>query len=174
MDHPLRTSEDTRELIPTEPHKHRQGSWYLLTGFLLGLILGLAYSWLINPARAFETAPASLEPEYKDQYRSLIAQVYAATGNFNRAVSRLALLEDKSPIIALGGQAQRILAQDGSELEARSLALLAAAIQNAATSPPASQPIATTEPPNMNSTPNVIPTNTLPEQTATPAQSGEQ
>jgi hypothetical protein len=159
-------NQSTRKLRvqsdPSEPNAHvpepKQGSWYLLTGLVLGLAFGLVYAWLVNPAIYQHVTPASLAPTFKDSYRSLIAQTYAATGNLERATHRLALLEDPNPVFALGAQAQQALA-DGQAEEAHALALLASALQGDATMEAGPIPTATLPP---------VPTRTLPINTPTP------
>lgn len=42
---------------PQEPTGKR-GGWYLLTGVILGLILGLIYAWVINPVVYESTLPS--------------------------------------------------------------------------------------------------------------------
>ena len=143
----------------------KKGAWYLLTGLVLGVILGLVYSYLINPVVYTHSVPASLDDHYKDIYRSTIAQVFVATHDFERAALRLALLEDEDPVYALGAQAQRALAE-GNSAEAQALAYLASALQvnnPAAVSPPTQNPTvpATTAPAS-------IPTQTLPPLTPLP------
>jgi len=78
-----------------------RGSWYLLTAILLGLGLGLVYSWVISPAEFIDTPPFSLREDYKDRYRASIAAAYMATGNLQRAQARLDLLRDEDPGLAL-------------------------------------------------------------------------
>ncbi len=151
--------------------EEKQSSWFLLTGLVLGLLLGLAYTWWANPVKYNDTAPATLKETYKNQYRSMIAQVYAETGNLPRAKSRLALLRDENPILELGAQAQRILAQGGPEAEARALALLAAALQTAQTPTPGQPSANHTSTATVTETPLVLPTQTLPAATATPQPS---
>jgi len=120
--------DQTQELkIAPQPETKRH-PWYLLTGLILGIVIGLIFTWLLCPVVYQDTSPASLAVGYKEIYRSTIAQVYAATGNLERAASRLALLEDEDVIFSLGAQAQQALA-DGREKEARALALLASEIQ---------------------------------------------
>ena len=158
--------EATRELhvppppiepIPQDPEPSR-GSWYLLTGIVLGLIFGLVYAWLVNPVVYHDTHPASMKDSFKDSYRRTIAQAYAETGNLDRAVSRLALLKDPDPVYALGAQAQQALAE-GQPEEARALALLASALQDRGSMEVEPIPTATLPP---------IPTRTLPVNTSTP------
>jgi hypothetical protein len=130
MTHNLENNDCTREIqVPEPPSERKRGSWYLLTGVILGLVFGLVYAWVINPVIYTHTTPASLQEDDKDSYRSLIAQVYAITGDLDRAQLRLALLEDENPVYALGTQAQRCLAE-GYTTEARALALLASALQS--------------------------------------------
>ncbi len=121
-------NDQTQELRIISPSEEKRHHWYLLTGLIIGIAAGLIITWLLFPVVYQDTLPASLSPAYKEIYRSTIAQVYASTGNLERAVSRLALLEDEDVIYALGAQAQRVLA-DGQEKEARALALLASEIQ---------------------------------------------
>jgi hypothetical protein len=105
-----------------------RGHWYLLTGFVIGIVLGLVYAWLISPQGTQDTSPASLQPEFKDQYRAMIAAAFVATGNLPRAEARLALLGDSDFVIALSEQAQRTLGEGGSPIEAQALGLLAVAL----------------------------------------------
>jgi hypothetical protein len=108
--------------------REERGSLYLLTGLLVGLALGLGYSWWIRPVTYAETTPASLRADFKDQYRSMIAVAYLANGDLLRARGRLDLLQDPDMYQALAEQAQRTLAQGTSGEEARALGLLAVAV----------------------------------------------
>jgi len=112
-----------------------RGPWYLLTGLVMGLALGLVYAWLINPVHYIDTDPSTLRSEFKDQYRSLIALAFRADQDVGRARSRLELLHDARPVYELGAQAQRVMAQNGSQQEARALAELAAALNQSSGAP---------------------------------------
>lgn len=118
--------------------RDERGSWYLLTGFVLGLGFGLVYAWLISPVRYVDTSPASLRADFKDQYRALIAAAFAANGNLPRAQARLELLDDPDAVRSLAEQAQRTLAEGRSASEAQALGILAVALGQAPTAPPAS------------------------------------
>lgn len=107
----------------------RRPPWYLLTGLAIGLLLGLLYSWLLDPVDYYDTTPASLRADFKDDYRSLIARAYLADGDLGRAQARLALLGDESVAAALSAQAQRWVAEGGRAAEAQALAKLAADLQ---------------------------------------------
>jgi hypothetical protein len=161
--------------------KEERGSWYLLTGLILGLGFGLLYSWIISPVRYVNTEPASLRADFKEQYRALIAAAYLSNGDLQRARARLALLDDPDIAKTIAIQAQ--LAQDraGPDSEKNGLGLLAAALN------PGSPPIATialpsstsTEAPTPSSTPTPVvvlnaeatpsPTQGTPNATRTPA-----
>ena len=119
---------------PVEGSEPKQFPWYLLTGLILGFLLGLLYAWLINPVVYSDTEPASMRADFKENYRLTIAQAYAATGDLERAESRLVLLNDEDPIFTLGSQAQQALAAGFAE-DARALALLAAGLQGEAPVP---------------------------------------
>ncbi len=107
----------------------RRGRWYLLTGLLIGLTLGLLIAWVISPVQYVDTAPASLRADFKDQYRSMIASAYLATGELGRAQSRLSLLGDADPRQALTLQAQQALSVGDPNGSAYALARLADALK---------------------------------------------
>jgi hypothetical protein len=108
--------------------RDERGPWYLLTGLIIGIVLGLLYAWLISPREYKDTSPASLQSEFKDQYRAMIAAAFVANGNLARAKARLELLGDSDVVRALAEQAQRTLAEGESPREAQALGLLAVAL----------------------------------------------
>lgn len=130
----------------------KRGNWYLLTGLLFGLALGLGYSWFISPVQYIDTNPASLEDSYKDEYRKVIAMAYQANQNLGRAQERAALLDPESPIRVLAAQAQRLIAENQSSAEARALALLAADLQNPPTAAPQESTPSAPDPTSANAT----------------------
>lgn len=114
-----------------------RGPWYLLTGLVIGVVIGLLYAWTVQPVQYTNTTPASLRPNFKDQYRSLIALAYLTNSDMVRAKARLELLKDEDAYQALAEQAQRTLAEGGFLQEARALGLLAASLgQGSATVDP--------------------------------------
>lgn len=112
-----------------------RGPWYLLTGLIIGIILGVLYTRYFQPVEYIDTSPALLRQDFKDRYRILIAAAYTANGDLVRAKARLELLKDPDVFRALSEQAQRNLAENGSPIEARSLGLLAIALGQAPPGP---------------------------------------
>jgi hypothetical protein len=109
----------------------RRGPWYLFTGLVIGVALGLLAVWVVYPVEYTDTAPFSLSSDAKETLRGLIAQAYMADGDLARARSRLALLQDANPLQVMADQAQRLLAKNIDPDEARALAQLAADMQSA-------------------------------------------
>ena len=114
----------------------RRFPWGALFALLLGTALGLAYAWVISPRSITDAGPSALRAEFKDQYRSVVAASYAATGDLPRAQSRLSLLGDADPIEALNAQAQRMLASAQNFERADQLVELASALGQGANGVP--------------------------------------
>ena len=106
----------------------RRGSWYLLTGIVFGIAVGLVYSWVISPVRYVDAPPSALRADYKDDYRALIAAAYLYNLDLVRAEDRLAQLKDDDLVKTLTMQAQRALSEGHSEEEIYALNTLAGAI----------------------------------------------
>jgi hypothetical protein len=104
----------------------RRSPLFLLTGVVIGFALGLVYAWVFTPVESVETLPVTLQEDYKDFYREMIAVAYIASGDLGRAKARLDLLGDEDPVRALTVQAQLTLGEDGSEDIAQALGVLAA------------------------------------------------
>jgi hypothetical protein len=130
-----------------------RGSWYLVTGLVLGVAIGLLYAWVVSPTRFVDTFPNALSLEYKDRYRALIAVAYMADGNLVRAKARLDLLKDSDVYTVLAQQAHRSLAAGNNPEEARALGLLSVALGQG-TAPPIS--IATPVTPTLQTTAQAI------------------
>ncbi|MGB6421806.1 MAG: hypothetical protein WBF05_08195, partial [Anaerolineales bacterium] len=109
-------------------NEDERGNWYLLTGVVLGIMLGILFAWVISPVEYVDTAPESLTNEFKDQYRVLIASAYIANGDLVRAKARLELLDEADIYLVVAEQAQQMLAEGGSVEEAQALGRLALAL----------------------------------------------
>ena len=118
----------------------RRLPWDILLALLVGLGLGLVYSWVLSPLGVSDAEPTTLRADFKDQYRAVIAAAYAATGNLPRARARLALLGDANSVEALNGQAQRMQANGQSFERADRVAALALALEESTSGAPAATP----------------------------------
>lgn len=151
--------------------KEERGPWYLLTGLVLGIGLGLLYAWIISPIEYVDTTPDILRADFKDAYRLSIALAFKSTGDLARAQARLGLLSDDDVALTLAEQAQRHLGEGGTPDEAQALADLAAILGQAPvpfTASPA--PSETQSPPTETPTFTLSPTTSdtpTPEFTAT-------
>jgi hypothetical protein len=85
----------------------RRGPWRLgiLFALLLGVGLGLGYTWVLFPHRATDAQPGALRADFKDQYRSVVA---ASRGDRQPRAGHVSLLGDANP--SLNAQVQRMLA----------------------------------------------------------------
>lgn len=138
----------------------RRIPWDVLLALLVGLGIGLVYAWVISPKGITDAGPDSLRSDFKDQYRSVIAAAYAATGNLPRAQARLSLVGDADSIEALNAQAQRMLANHSSFERADQVAALASALGG--TNAEASSPLTPTAEISSGNHEESIPTATLP------------
>ncbi len=118
----------------------RRAIWGAIFGLLLGVGIGLGYAWVISPHPITNAPPSALRVEFKDQYRSLIAAAYAATGNLPRAQARLSVLGDADSIEALNAQAQRMLASPQTFERAEHVAALASALGSGVSGAPVRTP----------------------------------
>ncbi|MCK9245834.1 MAG: hypothetical protein M0P11_02635 [Anaerolineaceae bacterium] len=99
--------------------------WYLLTGLLIGLTLGLLVSIFVVPVENAEALPNELSETGRANYRAMIALAYSSNQDLERAITRLELLGEQNPVDLMIAQAQSLLANGGSETTARALAALA-------------------------------------------------
>jgi len=148
----------------------KRGNWYLLTGLILGVVLGLVYAWAVSPVEYVDAGPNSLREDFKDQYRLLVALAYLADNNYARAQARLNELRDPDIARTVAMQAQRFLADGRPEMETRSLGLLAVALGEGPT------PIVTLPTPtaSLTPTPTHTPTPVVVEPTSLQAEGTEQ
>lgn len=100
-----------------------------LLGLIVGIGLGLLYTWQISPVTYVDADPSILRADFKDQYRIVIAAAYASTHDLPRARARLELLKDPDLIGELSAQAQRMMAGGASNQSVQPLAQLAADLE---------------------------------------------
>ncbi len=66
-------------------------------GLVAGLLLGLAYGWLIRPVEYVDTSPDSLRADFRTDYVLMVAESYAADADLDLARFRLAALGPLPP-----------------------------------------------------------------------------
>lgn len=81
--------------------------YYLLTGFILGLLIGFGITFLVFPVQYTNIPPETLQSVDKDQYRLMIASAYQANEDIGRARARLGVLREENMAEVLLQQAQR-------------------------------------------------------------------
>lgn len=151
------------------PRSEKRGNWYLLTGLIIGVALGLLFSWVISPVEYVDAGPYSLREDFKDHYRLLVALAYLADNNMERAQVRLDQLKDPHIAQTVAMQAQRYLAENRSETETRSLGVLAVALGEG----PAPTVSSTSAPASPVSTSTLTPTPVVIDQAVSPSASAE-
>ncbi len=75
----------------------RTAALNFIAGIVIGVALGLLYSWQVDPVKYTDTAPDSLHADHKTDYVVMIAQAYVADGNLELARTRLATLNLSNP-----------------------------------------------------------------------------
>ena len=71
--------------------------WFFVV-ILVGVALGLAYGWIINPVKYVDTSPDTLRADYKTDYVLMVAEAYHKENDVALAVRRLAFLGNISPL----------------------------------------------------------------------------
>jgi len=64
----------------------------VITGLASGIILGLAYGWLIDPVKFVDTNPSSLRIDYQTDVVVMVATIYTHELDTQAAIDRLSLL----------------------------------------------------------------------------------
>jgi hypothetical protein len=146
--------------------------WFMLTGLIFGLLVGVFTAWLLAPIQYTNASPASLNAADKDHYRAIIALAYKADADRGRAEARLKLLKDSSPAEMVAFEAQQYLDGKGPAEEAQALSDLASALRQAQPIPAVQQPVKQEGQPVADirtSTQSATPLNSI---TVTPTETG--
>jgi hypothetical protein len=73
-------------------------SWQVVlavAGFIMGVVSGLVYGWLIDPVEYVDTQPYSLRIDYQTDVILMVASIYARELDTEAAIDRLSLLEQE-------------------------------------------------------------------------------
>lgn len=100
---------------PQTPSK--QGYYYLVSGLVFGIILGLIFSLGFAPLRYTDADVAMLDESSKKEYRILVAMTYIAEHDLGRAKERLHLLGGDNDMIDLQTQAAQMKGESGLTVE---------------------------------------------------------
>jgi hypothetical protein len=120
------------------PESSRTRSWYLwaIVALVAGLVIGLIIAWGIWPVSYQNSLPQDLRPIERDNYLSMVAESYGATGDLQLAQTRLETWPSEDLATALANLQERLMTIDpeaASQVEALASALnLAAAPRPAA------------------------------------------
>ena len=74
-----------------------RGIWFIIS-VAIGLAVGLAYGWLVQPARYANTTPDTLRADYKADYALMVAEIYKKEGSVALAVQRLSQISTDPPV----------------------------------------------------------------------------
>jgi hypothetical protein len=96
----------------------------LLLGIVVGLGLGLAYAWLIDPVELLTADPYLVEAPYREAWIVMAAEAYLVSGDWDRTQARLAGLNDPNLKETVGALFDRFNIGEPNP-EARALAYLA-------------------------------------------------
>ncbi len=105
--------------------KGRAGFIALTVGALIGLSLGLVYTWLIDPVELYNTTPGLLRADYRYDWVRLVALGYLVDGDLQRAQARLAELPETQVQDALAALIEAYAAQGRPAETMRTLSELA-------------------------------------------------
>lgn len=74
----------------------------ILLALLIGVGLGLAYGWVINPVQYTDITPDVLRVDYRTDYVLMVAEAYHTEQDPQLASRRLAILGSEAPYLITG------------------------------------------------------------------------
>jgi hypothetical protein len=76
----------------------RSNRWiFILLALILGVSIGLAYGWYVDPVDFFDLTPDTLRADYQADYVLMTAEAYSVERDPGLAARRLAIFGTKSP-----------------------------------------------------------------------------
>ena len=76
----------------------RSNRWiFIILALVVGIGLGLAYGWIIDPVDFFDLTPDTLRADYKADYVLMTAEAYRVEQDPGLAARRLAIFGSQSP-----------------------------------------------------------------------------
>lgn len=103
---------------------------FFIASILTGLVIGMVYGWVVNPAPYRDLDARTLRSDYKADFVLMVAEAYRQDGNLPLALRRLSLISDESPaqVISRTLVTARDLGYAPTDLEV--LSILSQAVQN--------------------------------------------
>jgi len=70
---------------------------FIFLALIIGIGMGLAYGWLVDPVDFFDLTPDTLRADYKADYVLMTAEAYRSEQDPGLAARRLAVFGSQSP-----------------------------------------------------------------------------
>ena len=70
---------------------------FIILALVIGISIGLAYGWVIDPVDFFDLTPDTLRADYKTDYVLMTAEAYRVEQDPGLAARRLAIFGSQSP-----------------------------------------------------------------------------
>ncbi len=131
-----------------------------IAGLIIGLLLGLGYTWFVDPVEIVNTRPVRLRIDYRHDWIRLVALSYVADGDLERARARLDGIEQEDIERAIPALIEQYVAASHPAETLRSLSALAQAL--GAHTPAMSVYLDTPESPSPSPLPTPTPSPTPP------------
>ncbi len=94
--------------------KGKQAPLYLLTGLVIGILLGLLVGYRIFPVQFFDITPSSLYEGYKPDYLAMVGLSYRADKDIGRAYSRISQMISPVDVDQLRAMSQKLQADSAT------------------------------------------------------------
>ena len=88
--------------------KGKQAPLYLLTGLMIGVLLGLAVGYRIFPVKFFDITPSSLYQDFQPDYLAMVGLAYRADKDIGRAYSRISQMMSPIDVDQLRTMSQKL------------------------------------------------------------------
>ncbi|MBM3125193.1 MAG: hypothetical protein FJZ87_08980 [Chloroflexi bacterium] len=97
--------------------------------FVLGVVAGILYGWVVDPVEYTDVTPGILREDYRADYVLMVAEAYHGDYDTNAAARRLAVLGSASPADTLSATLEYARGNKFSQQEISMLQELFSAMQ---------------------------------------------
>jgi hypothetical protein len=112
----------------------------LIIGLLVGIAIGILYGWVIQPLEIGEITPNSLQEEYRADIVLMVAEIFAAEKDIERARQRMTTLGFNSHTELVTNALNFAKAHDFSDQDIKLLTNLSTHLDLSTPQPEISQP----------------------------------